>query len=624
MTVDLSQATDLHRRGQLDRAARAYEAALAQHPDHPDALHLLGLVSLQRGDPRRAVALIGRAVAVRPDEAAYYASLAEASWALGQVDRALACCREAVRLRPDNPVYHCNLGSTLMNIGELGAAIGHLREALRLRPDLFPAHNNLGNALRLKGDRAAALGHLREAVRLAPAAAQARSNLGTMLLEQGEPEEALVHCTEAVRLSPDSPAVHLNVGNVLHVLGRLDQAAAAFREAIRLGPGLAAAYAALGGVLEDLGDFDRSTAMLREAIRNDPRHAGALARLATRARGGLSEAEVTAIEGLLADPALSGEPRWSLQFGLAQVLDARGEFDRAAGLTLQANARQLADFRERGLDYDPAVHRSLVDALIAAFSPEFFARVRGFGLETERPVFVVGMPRSGTTLTEQILASHPRVFGAGELRLVRETFDALPEATGRSGSPLDCLEHLDPEAVQRLALRHLGRLAELDNSADRIVDKMPENTLYLGLIAALFPKAKLIHCRRDLRDTALSCWMTHFARVRWACDPDHIASRIHEYRRLMDHWRRVLPVPLFELDYEAMVADLEGVSRDLLAWCGLEWEPACLEFYKTRRPVRTTSVAQVRRPIYTGSVGRWRNYERALGPLFTKATATPF
>jgi hypothetical protein len=145
---------------------------------------------------------------------------------------------------------------------------------------------------------------------------------------------------------------------------------------------------------------------------------------------------------------------------------------------------------------------------------------------------------------------------------------------------------------------------------------MPENTLYLGFIAVMFPRARLIHCRRDLRDVALSCWMTHFARLRWACAMEHITSRIQEYLREMDHWRRVLPVPVLEVDYEAMVTEPERVSRELLAWCNLEWDPACLEFHKARRPVRTTSVAQVRRPLYTSSVGRWRSYARSLAPLF--------
>jgi Sulfotransferase family len=158
----------------------------------------------------------------------------------------------------------------------------------------------------------------------------------------------------------------------------------------------------------------------------------------------------------------------------------------------------------------------------------------------------------------------------------------------------------------------------LNASADRIVDKMPEDYLCLGLIATLLPRATLIHCRRDLRDVALSCWLTSFGPLRWACDVDHIATRFAEYRRVMHHWRKVLPSPMLEVDYEAMVAEPERVSRELVAWCGLEWDPACLEFHKTRRPVQNVSVAQVRRPIYTSSAGRWKNYEPWLAPLFAR------
>jgi tetratricopeptide (TPR) repeat protein len=389
-------------------------------------------------------------------------------------------------------------------------------------------------------------------------------------------------------------------------------------EAIRLKPDMAAAHASLGSVFEQLGDGDLAVASLREALRHDPRHPAALARLATRMKGKLADSDRDAIEGLLADRGLPPDRRWPLQFGLAQVLDARGDFARAASLSVEANALQGADFQKRGVGYNPDSHQKFVDRLIAAFTPELFARAKGLGSDSERPVFIVGLPRSGTSLTEQVLASHPRVFGAGETWLVRETWDAIPAATGRTDAPLNCVEHLESATVQRLAQRHLDALAALDRSADRVVDKMPDNALYLGLIALLFPRARLIHCRRDVRDVALSCWMTGLGQVRWVCDPDHIAARIDASQRLMDHWKRVLPVPVFDVDYEVMVTDLEAVARDLVAWCGLSWEPACLEFHKTRRPVRTASAAQVRQPVYDHSVGRWKNYEHLLPRLFTK------
>ena len=256
--------------------------------------------------------------------------------------------------------------------------------------------------------------------------------------------------------------------------------------------------------------------------------------------------------------------------------------------------------------------------MLATFTPQFFARASGFGLETEQPVFIVGLPRSGTTLVEQILASHSRVFGAGELRYCDETFQSLPKAMNRNDTPFDCLPDLDRETARRLAQRHLDRLRALDARALRIVDKMPENYQYLGLIRVLFPRSRLIHCRRDLRDVALSCWMTNFASVPWACDAEQIVSHFEEYSRLMDHWRKVLPAPPLDVVYEELVEDPEGVARRIVKWCGLEWEPGCLRFYETRRPVRTASALQVRRPIYKSSVGRWKNYEKSLGELFSR------
>jgi len=253
--------------------------------------------------------------------------------------------------------------------------------------------------------------------------------------------------------------------------------------------------------------------------------------------------------------------------------------------------------------------------MTATCTPAFFEQVRGFGLESERPVFIVGLPRSGTTQTEQILASHSQVFGAGELRLGRDDFEALaPQAD----VALRALAGLDQATARRIGEQHLKRLNELNADRSRVVDKMPDNYLYLGLLAALFPRARFIHCRRDLRDVAVSCWMTNFRHIRWANDPDHIAARFDEYLRTMEHWRRVLPVSVLEIDYEETVADLEGVARRLVAWCGLDWEPACLYFHEGNRPVRTASVTQVRQPIYQRSVARWKNYERSLEPLLAR------
>jgi len=357
-------------------------------------------------------------------------------------------------------------------------------------------------------------------------------------------------------------------------------------------------------------------AAYQEAIQRLPDFALPHGRLATLLRGKLPETDLTAIENLLSnEKPLSGH-KARLLFGLAHVLDARAEYKRSAARLEQANAITLELTRGRR-EYDPTEHKRFVDGLIHVFDHDFFTRLAGVGSNSRRPVFIFGLPRSGTTLIEQVLASHSQIHGAGELRLARQMFESIASLVGRPGTFRDCVPLVDPGVVGRLAEKHLDCLAAIDGErALRIVDKMPDNYQYLGLLAVLFPRAVFIHCRREVRDVAVSCWMTDFNTIRWANSYLHIAHRFSQYVRLMNHWRKALPVPITEVDYEETVADLESVSRQLLSACGLDWESGCLEFHRTQRPVRTASVTQVRQPVYHQSVARWKNYEPMLAEFF--------
>jgi tetratricopeptide (TPR) repeat protein len=384
---------------------------------------------------------------------------------------------------------------------------------------------------------------------------------------------------------------------------------------MELKPDFADAHNNLGSALEEIGELQAAEDSFRAALRHDSRFAFAHYKLAELLGGKFPEQDLAAQRRLLEETGLTDAQRLSLHFGLAQVLDARGEYAEAAQHLDRANSLQLSEWRKCGQEYDPKEHELFVTRMIAACTPDFFRRLRGFGLESELPVFVVGLPRSGTTLIEQVLASHSQVFGAGEIKLYGDTMAALG---GQGANFIEGLRRLDGQTARRLASRHLERIGALNHTALRIVNKLPDNYLFLGLLAGLFPRAKFIHCRRDLRDAAVSCWMTHFQEIHWASDQQHIASRFHQYQRMMEHWRKVLPVPLLEADYEETVADLEGAARKLVAWCGLAWEPACLEFHQAKRPVRTASAIQVRQPIFRTSVGRWKHYELALASLFAR------
>jgi tetratricopeptide (TPR) repeat protein len=373
----------------------------------------------------------------------------------------------------------------------------------------------------------------------------------------------------------------------------------------------------IGGFHEERGELAEAESAYRNAIRLEPRFSLPFARLAILLRGELSDADIAAGEAQLARPDQVGEPRARLLFGLAHVLDGRGEYARAARCLEEANALILESRRGKR-EYGPAIHQQFVDNLIHEFNAGFFDRLTGLGSQSRKPVFIFGLPRSGTTLIEQVLASHKDVFGAGELRLARQTFESIPAAVARPAAPpIECLNNLGAAAITQLARQYLDRLGALPrHEAARITDKMPDNYMYIGLLSALFPRATFIHCRRDLRDVALSCWMTDFRSMLWANDKSMIVSRIEQYHRLMEHWRSVLPVNLHEVEYEETVTDLEGVARRLVAACGLEWDPACLQPHANRRKVRTASLTQVRRPVYKDSLGRHKHYETELRDLF--------
>jgi tetratricopeptide (TPR) repeat protein len=506
----------------------------------------------------------------------------------------------------------------LRELGRLAEAKKAYAEALRLNPNLAMIYNNMGQALQEQGKLDDAFAWYQRGLQLAPNLARLHCNLGSLLEEWNKHEEASARYQVALRLDPNYAEAHNGLGWVWHEQGGYAEAQECYHAALRLKPDLAAAHCNLGTLREELSDFAGAENCFRAALQHDPRQASAWSLLATLLRTKLPEGDLAAMRRLLADPDLTDSKRALLHFGLAQVLDSRKCYGEAAAHLTQANAVCLAGWRQRGQGYDPAAHTSFVDQLLSSFTPAFFERVGGFGVESERPIFIVGLPRSGTTLTEQVLASHSQVFGVGELPLARVGFELLAGEGGSEDRALKNLARLDAATVQHLADRHLEGLRALNEPAPRVADKMPDNYLYLGLLATLFPKATFIHCRRDLRDISVSCWMTNFRHIRWANDLDYILARIQDYERLMAHWRQVLPVKVLEVDYEETVADLEGQARRLVSWCHLEWEPGCLAFHRSKRPVRTVSVTQVRQPIYTGSMGRWKNYQTALAAVFAR------
>jgi tetratricopeptide (TPR) repeat protein len=641
--------------GRLDQAVACACTALRLRPDFAEAANTLGLALLAQNQTQAAAEQFRTALRLQPGFALACLNLGNALRLLGDSAGALAHFRQAVEIDPSFAEGHSNLGQLLLEQKQPHEALEHCRQAVRLRPQFAEAHGNLGNALRALGMLEEAKQCYTEGLRLNPNLAMLYNNIAQALQEEGrrddarawylrglelDPNLARLHCNlaslfaeqeneaeairsyeTALRLDPNYVEAHTGLGGVWHAQGRYEDAQERYRLALRLKSDHAPALCSLGQVREEFGDFSEAEYYLREALRHDPHLAGARSQLATLLRGKLPDADLEAMRLLLTDPELTPGQRAYLHFGLAQVLDARKEFAEAGEHLVPANALAHSERHKRGLGYDPAAHTQFVDRLLATFDQTFFDRVRSFGVDSERPIFIFGLPRSGTTLVEQILASHANIFGAGELPLARENFLQLAGDGPDENRALENATRLDRATAQARSDWHLEKLHALNEHVPRVADKMPDNYLYLGFLAALFPRAKFIHCRRELRDIAVSCWMTHFQTIPWANAFEHIAARFHDYQRVTDHWRQVLPVPVLEVHYEQTVTDLEGVARRLVSWCGLDWDPGCLNYHAARRPVRTASVMQVRQPIYRSSVARWQHYEKSLKPLFVMLPA---
>jgi tetratricopeptide (TPR) repeat protein len=577
-----------HQVGDLSQAEALYRQVLAAAPNHVEALYLLGEACCQLRRPAEAAACFERIVRLRPGHADAWNFLGAARMAEGKLNEATACYREAVRLQPDLAGAHNNLGDALLKQGNAAAALTCLQAALRLLPKSGEVHFNLGRVYQAQGKWKEARACMEQAVRLKPDLAPAHKQLGILLVQEREAEAALPGLRDAVRLHPQDASAQSNLATALVEQGKVGEAVAHYREALRL----------------------------------DPNDVGALSSAAIHDFFPLAEDQVERMRTLLNHPDLPPTSAIMLHFGLAHLRQRAGDYDAAFDYFRQGNAVRRRLFQQTGRAFDLQAVHGRIDWFVRTFTPAYFRQIEGVGLDSETPVFIVGMPRSGTTLVEQILSRHRQVHGAGELHDIGRLADSLTAGLRAAGGDGDPLARLVQQKGRGLAEGYLQRLTLLGGAAVRVIDKMPMNFLHLGLIATLFPRARVFHCRRDPLDTCLSCYLQHFRELNFTSDLEDLGKFYREYERLMAHWRTALPLRLLDVSYEELVHDQEAVSRRMISFCGLDWDERCLAFHENPRRVHTMSMLQVRRPMYASSVGRWKRYDKHLEPL-RKALADP-
>jgi tetratricopeptide (TPR) repeat protein len=506
---------------------------------------------------------------------------------------------------PQKTLQILQRGLGLQRAGKLREAEYCYQLVLRDNPDHPEALNLLGTLASKAKNHNVAIECLTKAVNAQPGNIFYRNNLGFCLNSARRAREAIPHFEKAIAADPRMIEPLMGLANAHRLLGEGEDAEKAFRRALFLTPDNNRLKSLLGEVLIDNGRSKEAASQFRAVLKQDPQNIPAIVGLASAREATDEEGDLERFEFALKDHSLEPEKRAALHTALGQIFDHRKKPREAFLHFIEANNLEKSDF-------SLSAFRRQIDDTISLFTPFFFMSKTGFGSDSERPILVVGMPRSGTTLTEQILSSHPQIEGAGELPDIKKLQDSA--ASGSRWQ--EAIAALTDVKCRELAARYLAELDRHSRTSLRVIDKMPHNFLLLGFIALLFPKARIVHCRRDPMDNCVSCYTHRFNKAHgYSTDMKTLGLYYREYCRLMQHWRKVLPLRIFELDYEDMIADQESMSRKLIDFAGLEWDEACLNFHETERTVRTLSRWQVRQPIYRSSVQRWRKYDEFLGPL---------
>jgi tetratricopeptide (TPR) repeat protein len=670
--------------GRLVQAEGVLRQILQQRPNDVEALHQLAIVAHRAGKTPFAVQLIERALTVNPNMHVLQANIAEMYRRIGQPLKAIEHGLKAIALKPDAADAHNNLGIAYFDVGDFEAAVQNYNTAIAVRPRFPEAFSNRGNALRNLQRFDEAEAEYRRALAINPNYAEGLNNLGSVLRDLERPveaeqaykralaqkpgyleaannlilaykdqkrfDEALAAAQTALTLQPKnadalayigavyveqkktdlalealkkSLALQPNKAETLNMTarawmeaGQAEKTVACCRRAIELKPSYADPYNNMGNALKELGRFDEALATFDKALAlSSHESSGIYANLSdAKTFRSRDDVHLRGMEELLAGK-LSEERQMHLHFGAAKAFDDLKLYDEAARHLFAGNA-----LKRKTIAYDEPAAIGYFDRIRNAFTADVVQGKRDPGFTNARPILIVGMPRSGTTLVEQILASHPRVAGAGELKDLSDTVNNVRNRDGSLAPYPEYVPVLSGSEVSRIGEAYAAKLERHAPGAERITDKMPSNFYFVGLVHLAMPGARIIHTNRNAADTCLSCFSKLFSgELNQTYDLGEIGRYYRAYHQLMAHWRAVLPPSAFlDVQYEDVVGDIEGQARRILDYCGLEWDPCVLDFHRTKRPIKTASSAQVRQPIYNSSVARWRNYEKHLGPLLAE------
>lgn len=646
----------LRRTEQFNKARKHLIKAVSMSPDYQAAIYNLACTELALKQFKPALKRLKKLLKLNPKQAYVHVALADTLRQVGRYKMALHHYSKALDLQPDHATALSHYGWLLLHTGRLDEALDCSRRAVELNPNDVDVLFHLGRCLTELEHYDEAMDVFADAYEIDSGHVDLLNAIGHNWLKVGNIEQADHWFHLALQQDPDNIKAHCGHGQSLMEIGLIDDALSAINKVAEKHPNekevlltrakiyldqmnLSACYAdydkvilqhrnngrihaAYGHALEAGGDLQAAQKQFELALNKNPHCIPALSGLAVTQKKTFNKDYADIMHDLLQQQSVRAGAQAQLHTGLGYYYDGQGDYCRAAEHINQANNYKLVHNERTQKAYQPSKYRQYIDRVINTFDARYFKELEHYGSDTEQPVFIVGMPRSGTTLTEQILNAHPNIVGVGEQPLIGQSFNDLPAAADHpDASAFDIVQHITGESLQKIALWHADKTKKLIGhrpEISRVVDKMPDNYSQIGWILTLFPNAKIIHAKRDLRDVAVSCWMTQFAKINWAFDPDHIADRMIQYHRMMQHWLQVLPDKIITTEYEQLVENPAYHSRRLIKALGLEWHSDCLNFHQQKNIIRTASVTQVRQPIYQKSVNRWQRYQIPLKSLFER------
>jgi len=645
----LSEAIALLNSGQPDKAEAICRSAIGRNPDDINMVALLGAILLKGQQIPEAEKYLRKAIQLAPSFAKPHEDLGHLLVERGQPDEAAKILRKATRLDPNLDHAFFNLGKALAMLGEGKEADKAFEKSFELNPErknlaLAAEHQKEGrwekaeqlyrevlrdnptnvDAMRLLGNITMQTGRIYQAERLfrravanAPDFVMAQIDLGSALKKQNRLEEAIDQFRQAISLAPDNVQAYYLLGATLALAAQTYQAVEAYQGVLALAPTHAGAMLGLGHVLKTVGRQEEAIEAYRNCIRRKPQNGETYWSLANLKTYRLSDEDINQMESMAAsgddlNEQVSKESRVNFLFALAKAYEDRGEFGRAWEYYHEGNhSRRIME------NYDPVRDEVMNDEIEKVFNRDFLSENTGLGHPSAEPIFVVGLPRSGSTLIEQILASHSQVEGTSELPYAGAVANSLNRNRADGINYPRAVHELEEEHFKRLGGDYL-EFARIHRTEGKpfFIDKMPNNFPTVGFIHLMLPNAKIIDARRYPLDSCLSSYRQLFARGQsFTYDLTEIGEYFLQYQRMMDHWHEVLPGRCLTVQYEEVVTDFENQVRRLLDYCELPWEDACVRFYETERPVRTASSEQVRQPVYSKSVNFWRNHQEHLGEL---------